>query len=80
MVLAVTTTLEVVGLPPVRLREERDNEDVPLRTGCRVWSCARLLSAWLASACASGGSGGGADDADGDAGASFAPQIGRAHV
>ena len=75
MVLAVTTTLEVAGLPPVRLREERDNEDVPLRTGCRVWSCARLLSAWLASACASGGSGGGADDADRDAGASFAPRV-----
>ena len=78
MVLAVTTTLEVAGLPPVRLREERDNEDVPLRTGCRVWSCARLLSAWLASACASGGSGGGADgadDADAGRGRSFAPRV-----
>ena len=78
MVLAVTTTLEVAGLPPVRLREERDNEDVPLRTGCRVWSCARLLSAWLASACASGGSGGGADgadDADAGLGRSFAPRV-----
>ena len=76
MVLAVTTTLEVAGLPPVRLREERDNEDVP-RTGCRVWSCARLLSAWLASACRRqlGGGADGADDADAGRGRSFAPRV-----
>ena len=53
MVLAVVTTLDAPGLArPVKLREERDNEDVPLRTGCRVWSCARLLAAWLARASA----------------------------
>jgi predicted nicotinamide N-methyase len=49
MVLSVTTTLDVPGLlRPVRLRETRDMENVPLRTGCRVWSCARLLARWLA--------------------------------
>jgi hypothetical protein len=29
MVLTVTSLLEVDGCPPVKLREERDNEDVP---------------------------------------------------
>ena len=45
MVFTVTTLLDVPGLKkPIKLREERDNDDVPLRTGCRVWSCARLLA------------------------------------
>ena len=60
MVLTVTSLLEVDGCPPIKLREERDNEDVPLRTGCRVWSCARLLAEWLANR-----SGGGEDDGAG---------------
>ena len=60
MVLTVTSLLEVDGCPPVKLREERDNEDVPLRTGCRVWSCARLLAEWLARR-----SGGGDEDGAG---------------
>ena len=51
MVLTVTTTFEAPALVrPIKLREERDNEDVPLRTGCRVWSCARLLSRRLVNA------------------------------
>ena len=51
MVLTVTTTLEAPALArPIKLREERDNEGVPLRTGCRVWSCARLLSRRLVGA------------------------------
>ena len=58
--LTVTSLLEVDGCPPVKLREERDNEDVPLRTGCRVWSCARLLAEWLARR-----SGGGDEDGAG---------------
>ena len=49
MVLAVTTSVDLGDGVVVKLREERDNESVPLRTGCRVWSCARLLSSWLAS-------------------------------
>ena len=45
MVFTVTTLLDVPGLKkPIKLREERDNDVVPLRTGCRVWSCARLLA------------------------------------
>ena len=56
----MTSLLEVDGCPPIKLREERDNEDVPLRTGCRVWSCARLLAEWLANR-----SGGGEDDGAG---------------
>jgi 2-polyprenyl-3-methyl-5-hydroxy-6-metoxy-1,4-benzoquinol methylase len=48
MVLTVTTLLQVDGLAtPIKLREARDHEDVPLRTGCRVWSAAVLLSEWL---------------------------------
>lgn len=51
MVLTVTTTFEAPNLArPIKLREERDNEGVPLRTGCRVWSCARLLSRRLVDA------------------------------
>ena len=51
MVLMVTTTFEAPNLArPIKLREERDNEGVPLRTGCRVWSCARLLSRRLVDA------------------------------
>ena len=47
----MTTTLEAPALArPIKLREERDNEGVPLRTGCRVWSCARLLSRRLVGA------------------------------
>ena len=43
MVLTVTTTFEAPNLArPIKLREARDNEGVPLRTGCRLWSCARL--------------------------------------
>ena len=51
MVLTVTTRFDAPTLArPIKLREERDNEGVPLRTGCRVWSCARLLSRRLVDA------------------------------
>ena len=35
MVLQVTTQLCVGSLPPVKIREEKDGDNVPLRTGLR---------------------------------------------
>jgi len=64
----VTTEVAVgAGGLVVKLREERDHEDVPLRTGCRVWSAARLLGDYLA-ADADGATDAGNGDSGGDSG------------